>query len=84
MAEEENFWIQFFQLEQELNEVLHNLIQNPKITHIYNPTQYAADVHCKYLMKYLKNKKRVFIIGMNPGPNGQMQTGVSLKLPQKV
>lgn len=80
MANEDHLWMQFFQLEQELNENLANLTPSSGVTHIYNPIEYAGDIHCKYLKKYLNSKKSVFIIGMNPGPNGMMQTGVSIKL----
>ncbi|TMW39503.1 hypothetical protein DOY81_015417, partial [Sarcophaga bullata] len=76
MATEEHLWTQFFQLEQDLNENLASLTPSSVITHIYNPIEYACDVHCKYLKKYLNSKKSVFIIGMNPGPNGMGQTGV--------
>lgn len=71
------FWIQFYNIEKELNEKLKQLTSSPQTTHIYNPTEYAADLHCNYLKKYLHGEKKLLFLGMNPGPNGMMQTGVS-------
>ncbi len=46
------------------------------VTHVYNPLVYAKDPHTKYIQKYAKGKKRVFFLGMNPGPFGMAQTGI--------
>ena len=45
------------------------------VTHVYNPLVYAKEPHTKYIKKYAKTKKRVFFLGMNPGPFGMAQTG---------
>lgn len=45
---------------------------------VYNPIEYAADLHCAYLKKYLNGVKSVLFIGMNPGPWGMVQTGVKI------
>lgn len=50
------------------------------ISAVYNPIEYAADLHCAYLKKFLNAPKPVLFIGMNPGPFGMVQTGVK-KLP---
>lgn len=47
------------------------------ISAVYNPIEYAADLHCAYLKKFLNNRKPVVFIGMNPGPFGMVQTGVT-------
>lgn len=47
------------------------------ISAVYNPIEYAADLHCKYLNKFLNGPKPVVFIGMNPGPFGMAQTGVT-------
>jgi single-strand selective monofunctional uracil DNA glycosylase len=47
-----------------------------KITHIYNPLQYARKPTHLYLKKYATPPKKVLFLGMNPGPFGMAQTGV--------
>lgn len=49
------------------------------ISAVYNPIEYAADLHCAYLKKFLNKSKPVLFIGMNPGPFGMAQTGVKSK-----
>lgn len=46
------------------------------VTHTYNPLEYAWAPHAQYLEKFANSKKRVFFLGMNPGPWGMAQTGV--------
>ncbi len=46
------------------------------VSHIYNPLDYAWEVHRNYLERYGDGKKRVIFLGMNPGPFGMAQTGV--------
>jgi single-strand selective monofunctional uracil DNA glycosylase len=47
-----------------------------KITHIYNPLNYAAKPTKIYLERYATPPKQVLFLGMNPGPFGMAQTGV--------
>lgn len=44
--------------------------------YIYNPLQYAWDMHRVYLERYVKPTSQILLLGMNPGPFGMMQTGV--------
>lgn len=46
------------------------------VTHVYNPLDYAWDMHRQYLERYGKGRKRVVFLGMNPGPFGMVQTGI--------
>ncbi len=46
------------------------------VTHVYNPLRYAARPHRAYLKKYGATKKKIVLLGMNPGPWGMAQTGV--------
>lgn len=46
------------------------------VTHVYNPLDYAWDVHRRYLERYGEGRKRVVFVGMNPGPFGMAQIGV--------
>ena len=46
------------------------------VTHVYNPLDYAWAPHAAYLARYGSGRKRVVLLGMNPGPFGMVQTGV--------
>ncbi|CAD5118156.1 DgyrCDS6890 [Dimorphilus gyrociliatus] len=46
------------------------------VSFIYNPIDYAAELHCDFISKYGQNPKKVLFVGMNPGPFGMAQTGV--------
>ena len=48
----------------------------PPVTHVYNPLEYARRPHEAYLEKYGTGRRRVLLVGMNPGPFGMAQTGV--------
>jgi single-strand selective monofunctional uracil DNA glycosylase len=48
----------------------------PPVTHVYDPLRYASAPHREYLRRYAATKKRVVLLGMNPGPYGMAQTGV--------
>jgi single-strand selective monofunctional uracil DNA glycosylase len=61
---------------QSLTQGLRPLRFAPPITHVYNPLEYAWTAHEQYLQRYGQGKKRVLLVGMNPGPWGMAQTGV--------
>lgn len=46
------------------------------VTHVYNPLDYAWKPHARYLELYGAGRKKVLMLGMNPGPFGMAQTGV--------
>ncbi len=46
------------------------------VSHTYNPLDYARAPHELFLKRFGGGKKRVFLLGMNPGPFGMAQTGV--------
>jgi single-strand selective monofunctional uracil DNA glycosylase len=48
----------------------------PPVAHVYNPLDYAWDLHVRYLRRYGGGPKTVVLLGMNPGPWGMAQTGV--------
>ena len=48
----------------------------PPVTHVYNPLEYARRPPEVYLQTYGAGRKRVLLLGMNPGPFGMAQTGV--------
>ncbi|MEC7583063.1 MAG: uracil-DNA glycosylase family protein [Planctomycetota bacterium] len=48
----------------------------PSVACVYDPLDYAWDVHRKYLERYGQGRRHVLMVGMNPGPYGMVQTGV--------
>lgn len=46
------------------------------VAHVYDPLQYAWAPYEAYVTRYGGTRKRVALLGMNPGPFGMMQTGV--------
>jgi single-strand selective monofunctional uracil DNA glycosylase len=44
--------------------------------YIYNPLDYAWNMHEAFLRRYAKEGASILFLGMNPGPFGMMQTGV--------
>lgn len=46
------------------------------VSHTYLTTEYTWLAHEQYLNRYCEGKKRVLMLGMNPGPWGMAQTGV--------
>lgn len=71
------FWKTFYEIECRLNDKLRGInFVKGQVAAVYNPVEYAAELHCAYLEKYLTGPKSVLFIGMNPGPWGMVQTGV--------
>ena len=60
----------------ELVRALKPLSFGEPVSHVYLPTEYAWERHCEYLEKYGQGRKKVLLLGMNPGPWGMAQTGV--------
>ena len=46
------------------------------VSHVYNPLDYAWAPHEMYLRRYGAQRKKVVLLGMNPGPFGMVQCGV--------
>jgi single-strand selective monofunctional uracil DNA glycosylase len=46
------------------------------VAFVYNPLDYAKQLHEAYLERYGQPTKEVVLLGMNPGPFGMAQTGV--------
>ncbi len=46
------------------------------VRYVYNPLVYARPPHEVYLRRHAATRKRVILLGMNPGPFGMAQTGV--------
>lgn len=60
----------------ELSDSLAALRFAPPVAHVYDPLQYARAPYEAYVERFGATRKRVVLLGMNPGPFGMMQTGV--------
>src|SRR5512134_26719 len=60
----------------ELSRALAQLRFPAPVAHVYDPHRYAWAPYEAYVTRYGTGKKRVVLLGMNPGPFGMMQTGV--------
>jgi single-strand selective monofunctional uracil DNA glycosylase len=61
---------------RKLSRALARLEFPPPVAHVYDPHQYAWAPYEQYVTRYGAGRKRVVLLGMNPGPFGMMQTGV--------
>src|SRR5262245_56590976 len=61
---------------RQLVEQLRSLRFAPPVACVYNPLEYAWDVHRVWLERFGSGRKEVLLVGMNPGPFGMVQTGV--------
>jgi single-strand selective monofunctional uracil DNA glycosylase len=59
-----------------LADELQQLRFSPPVACVYNPLDYARDLHAAWLERYGRGPKDVVLLGMNPGPFGMVQTGV--------
>lgn len=65
-------------IQHEMCRELDTLDFKSPIEFVYNPLKYAKNLHEKFLGKYFEDStKKVLFLGMNPGPWGMCQTGVS-------
>lgn len=60
----------------ELRDALRPLKFAEPVTHVYCPLEYAWAPHEMYLRRFGASKKKIILLGMNPGPFGMAQTGV--------
>lgn len=61
---------------RELAGELRPLVFSGPVSHTYLTVDYAREGYEGYLRKFGDSKKRVLMLGMNPGPFGMAQTGV--------
>ena len=52
------------------------LVFGPPVAYVYNPLEYAWELHRQYVFQWGSSPRRVLMLGMNPGPWGMAQTGV--------
>ena len=48
------------------------------VKYVYNPLDYASETHSDFVRKYGNGSKKILFLGMNPGPFGMAQNGVSI------
>ncbi|XP_055587018.1 single-strand selective monofunctional uracil DNA glycosylase [Uranotaenia lowii] len=70
------FWYEIYRLEVELCESLKQIPLPADVAAVYNPIEYACELHQAYMQRYLDGHKPVLFLGMNPGPWGMCQTGI--------
>jgi hypothetical protein len=68
----------FYDNVERFNDQLNTVKFSSPVTYVYNPTVYANVTFKKFMLKYGNGPKKILFIGMNPGPYGMSQTGVSL------
>lgn len=61
---------------QWLRKATRELDPGGKVTHVYRPLDYAWKPHKAYVERFAGDRKKVLLVGMNPGPWGMGQTGV--------
>lgn len=61
---------------RELADELRPLVFSDPVSHTYLTVDYAREGYEGYLRKFGDSKKKVLMLGMNPGPFGMAQTGV--------
>ncbi|XP_066949038.1 single-strand selective monofunctional uracil DNA glycosylase [Macrobrachium rosenbergii] len=64
------------EIEDKQCDALLQLDYGQNICYVYNPLDYAREIHKDFLAKFCKGPKKVLLLGMNPGPWGMGQTGV--------
>lgn len=63
-------------ISQQLSEEVGGLAFAEPVAFVYNPLDYAWELHRQYLERFGAGTKEVVFLGMNPGPWGMAQTGV--------
>ncbi len=70
------FAAQVLEATAKLSEKVSELDFADPVAYTYNPLDYAWDLHTQYVRKWGASKRRILMMGMNPGPWGMAQTGV--------
>nr|CAD7398419.1 unnamed protein product [Timema cristinae] len=67
---------QFLTIELQLSTQMKALRYNQHVAYIYDPVEYAYNLHAQFTRKFCQSAKKILFLGMNPGPWGMSQTGV--------
>jgi hypothetical protein len=79
-AQSKDLWRKVYAIECQLYAELLALPYPASVCAIYNPLDYARELHCQFMGKFLDGPKDLLFVGMNPGPWGCCQTGVLWKI----
>lgn len=64
------------EISAELRDAVNELRFAEPVAYVYNPLDYAWEMHCEFLSRYGQGQREIVFLGMNPGPWGMAQTGV--------
>jgi len=64
------------EIARDLTRELARLRFGPPVAVVYNPLEYAWDLHRRYIERFGATRREILLLGMNPGPWGMAQTGV--------
>ena len=64
------------QAAEKLRDSVAKLTFSKRAAYVYNPLDYAWDMHAAYIEKFVSTQCEVVFLGMNPGPFGMAQTGI--------
>lgn len=68
----------YIQLQIELIREINLVSFTSPVDAVYNPIEYAFDVFKTFVHRYLNGHKKILFLGLNPGPFGMGQTGVTI------
>ena len=68
--------IQVKKAAETLRDSVNNLRFSERAAYVYNPLDYAWEMHAAYVDKFARATCDVIFLGMNPGPFGMAQTGI--------
>lgn len=77
LLDEDGLAARFLCIEREQTVRLNELTFHEPVQYVYNPLDYAWEPHEDYVQRYCQSHKEILFLGMNPGPFGMAQTGVS-------
>ena len=70
---------QYLQIEQRICQKMMPIKYGYPVTVVYSPLTYAFQTHRDFVSKYCTSERTILFLGMNPGPYGMSQNGVSIK-----
>lgn len=76
LCEKYHLAAEILEIETDFTDRLMSVDYGEKVTHVYNPVDYAYKPHIEFYRKFCKSSATVLLIGENPGPFGGAQTGV--------
>lgn len=69
---------QYLQIEQRICQKMLPIKYGYPVTVVYSPLTYAFQTHRDFISKFCTSERTILFLGMNPGPYGMSQNGVSV------